>query len=199
MGTLSILAVCWIAYTVSQMIHFIYLDRMELNLFIDVIVLGTTEFLGALVSKLFLKHLKRRTVFALVSVFLLLNFFFLLIFTMNSIQTRYVVTICTRGVLQIMYISITVITLEQFPTETRALSTCICMCAGFLAGVGLAFTDSLNSSLLIGLLMLFAAAAIGAFFLRETTSEDALKNHYSDIIIDENDSTLDKLMRNDQE
>ncbi len=81
-----------------------------------------------------------------------------------------------------MYISLTVITLEQFPTETRALSTCVCMCAGFLPGIGLAFTDGLSNSLLIGLILLFLAAAIGSFFLRETTSEEALKNHYSDII-----------------
>ncbi len=81
------------------MIHFIYLDHTELNLFIDVTILGTTEFLGALVSKLFLKHFKRRTIFALVCLFLLLNFFSLLIFSTSNIQTKYVVTICTRGVL----------------------------------------------------------------------------------------------------
>jgi Na+/proline symporter len=80
-----------------------------------------------------------------------------------------------------MYIALTVITLEQFPTETRASSTALCMSVGLLGGVGLAFVDGLSTSLLIGLVMLFATGAIGAFFIRETTGEPGLMNHYSDI------------------
>lgn len=180
------------------MVHFIYLDRLELNIFVDVIVLGSTEFLTALLSKVFLKNLKRRTAFVLVCSFIMACFFFLLIFGPNNIQTRYVVTICTRGVLQIMYIVLTVITLEQFPTETRASSTAISMSVGLLGGVGLAFVDGLSNSLLIGLLLLFATAATGTFFIRETTNEPALMNHYSDILREAENVALDKLMRNDQ-
>ena len=197
--TLAVLSVCWLAYTVSQMVHFIYLDRLELNIFVDVIVLGATEFLAALLSKVLLKHMKRRTAFMMVCSFLLACFFFLMIFGFNDVQTRYVVTICTRGVLQIMYIALTVITLEQFSTETRASSTALCMSIGLLGGVGLAFVDGLSTSMLIGLLMLFATGAIGAFFIRETTDEPGLINHYSDILRSAENSALDKLMRNDRE
>ena len=83
--TLAVLAVCWLAYTVSQMVHFIYLDHLELNIFVDVIVLGSTEFLAALLSKVLLKHLKRRTAFVLVCTFILTCFFFLMIFGVNNI------------------------------------------------------------------------------------------------------------------
>ena len=66
------------------MIHFIYLDNLELNIFVDVIVLGVTEFLAALFTKVLFKHLQRRTALILVCLFILLNYFFLLIFTPNN-------------------------------------------------------------------------------------------------------------------
>lgn len=47
---------------------------------------------------------------------------------------------------------------------------------------------------MIILLIMYAMAAIGAFFLRETKNEQALKNLYSEIILDDNILNLDALI-----
>jgi hypothetical protein len=81
-----------------------------------------------------------------------------------------------------IYIMLTSVTLEQFPTEVRATSANLCMCIGLLGGVGLPFFNELGNELMILMLLLFASAAFGCFLLRETKQEEALKNMYSEII-----------------
>lgn len=163
------------------MTHFVFLDKLQLNVYIDVIILGTTEFLAALFTKVIFKSLSRRVSLMLTYLFVLLCFFFLLIFGLNHTQTRYIVTISTRAALQVMYIILTVTSLEQFPTEVRAISVNICMCIGLLGGVGLPFFNELGTELIVLLIFIFACGAIGAFFLRETKKEEALKNLYGEI------------------
>ena len=78
--TLSILGVCWLGYATAQMVHFVFLDRLELSITADVLILGATEFLAAIFSKVVFKQLTRRNGLLLSYLFVLLCFFFLLIF-----------------------------------------------------------------------------------------------------------------------
>lgn len=63
----------------------------------------------------------------------------------------------------------------------------LCMCAGLLGGVGLPFFNSLGTELLVVLILIFASASAGVFFLRETKKEEALKNMYTEIVGERND------------
>ena len=81
-----------------------------------------------------------------------------------------------------VYIILTVTTFEQFPTESRGASMSICMSIGLLGGVGLPYFGQLGTELMIILLIMYAMSGIGAFFLRETKTEPALKNLYTEII-----------------
>jgi hypothetical protein len=56
------------------------------------------------------------------------------------------------------------------------------MCAGLLGGVGLPFFKELGTELLVLLILIFATASAGVFFIRETKKEEALKNMYPEII-----------------
>lgn len=63
----------------------------------------------------------------------------------------------------------------------------LCMCAGLLGGVGLPFFHSLGTELLVVLILIFASASAGVFFLRETKKEEALKNMYTEIVGERNE------------
>jgi hypothetical protein len=151
--------------------------------------------LAALFSKVILKSLSRRVSLMLAFLFMLLCFFFLLIFGPNHTQTRYVVTISTRAALQILYILLTVSTLEQYPTEVRASSVSLTYSLGLIGGLGLPFFTEMSTELLVLIIFIYAFAAIGAFFLRETKKEEALINMYSDIK-HSSSSGMDSLLKN---
>lgn len=193
---LTILGLCWFAYVTGQMVHFVFLNRLQLNIYVDVIILGATEFLSALFSKVLFKKLTRRTSLMLTFLFVFTCFFFLLIFTPSNTQARYAVTISTRAALQIIYIVLTVATMEQFPTEVRGTSLSVCMCFGLLGGVSLPFFNELGTELIILLIIIYGTAAVSVFFLRETSKEEALKNMCFEIIPEKQDSVFDN-MRND--
>lgn len=136
------------------MVHFVFLDKLQLNIQVDVLILGAAEFLAALFSKVMFKQLTRRTALLTAFSFVFLCFFFLLIFSVEHTQTKYVVTISTRAALQIIYNLLISSTLEQFPTEVRGTASNICMCIGLLGGVGLPFFNELGTELIILLLIL---------------------------------------------
>jgi hypothetical protein len=179
------------------MTHFVFLDKLQVNMYLDVIILGATEFLAALFSKVIFKKLSRRISMMLSFFFVLLCFFFLLIFGPGHTQTKYIVTISTRAALQVIYIVLTLCSYEQFPTEVRSTSVNLCMSFGLLGGISLPFFGELNTELLVLMLIIFAGSTIGSFFLRETKKDEALPNMYSDIYIDKSKVVFDG-MRNDQ-
>lgn len=131
--------------------------------------------------------------------FILLCYFFMLIFGPKHTQTKYIVTISTRAALQILYILLTVSSLEQFPTEVRATSLNLCMCFGLLGGVSLPFFNELGTELLVLLVFIFAASTIGSFFLRETKNDEELKNLYSEILVDHQSAVFDGMRNEDYE
>jgi len=148
-------------------------------MYLDLLVLGATEFLASLFSKVVFRVFSRRTSLLLTNLFMLLCFFFLLIFTPDNTQTRYVVTISTRAALQILYNLLTVASLEHFPTETRATCLSLCMSAGLLSGVALPWiNDGLSTNMI---LMIYASASAASVFVRETEKEEGLRNTYEEI------------------
>jgi hypothetical protein len=96
---IGIMSICWLGYATAQMVHFVFLDKLQMNLYVDVLILGAAEFLAALFSKVLFKKLSRRMALVASYLFVLGCFFFLLIFTLGNNQTRYVVTISTRAAL----------------------------------------------------------------------------------------------------
>ena len=140
------------------------------------IILGATEFLAALFSIVLFQKLTRRMSLVTLYSFVLLCFFFLLVLKNN--QTEYVVTLSTRAALQIIFNILIVTTMEQFPTEVRASLLSLCMSVGLLGGVGLPFFNQLSNELGVIILLMFASAVIGVYFLRETKQEEALINLY---------------------
>ena len=150
-------------------------------MYLDLLVLGATEFLASLFSIVVFRVLSRRSSLLLTNLFMLLCFFFLLIFTPDNTQTRYVVTISTRAALQILYNLLTVATLEHFPTETRATSLSLCMSAGLLSGVALPWIDGLSTNMLLLILLIYGSASAASVFVRETEKEEGLRNTYEEI------------------
>ena len=65
------------------MIHFVFLEQIRNDEFLDLVVIGSTEFLAALFSKLVFKLLTRKVSLILLQTFVLTCFFFLLIFKSN--------------------------------------------------------------------------------------------------------------------
>ena len=123
----------------------------------------------------------RRTSLLLTNLFMLLCFFFLLIFTADNTQTRYVVTISTRAALQILYNLLTAATIEHFPTETRGTSLSVCMSVGLLSGVALPWMEGLSTNMILMILFIYATASVASMFVRETKNEEELKNIYEEI------------------
>lgn len=156
-----------------------------MSLYVDLIILGSVEFLSALFSKVLFKSLTRRTSLLHCYLFTFFCFFFLLIFTANNTQAKYIVTISTRAALQLIFNVLILTTYEQFPTEVRGTSSNLCFSFGLLAGVGLPFFEQLSSDLIVIILLIYGTAAIGALFLRETKQEEGLKNVYSEIYNEE--------------
>jgi hypothetical protein len=152
------------------MIHFVFLEHIQSDPYLDLVILGATEFLAALFSKVIFKTLRRRNSLLVTFVPIILSFFFLSIFRYN-IQTRYVVTITTRASLQIFYNVLIISTLEQFPTEIRAFGLNFCLSAGLAAGMGLPFIKELGTELIILIILIYLTASVGIFFLRETKHE----------------------------
>lgn len=74
-------------------------------------ILGATEFLAALFSKIVFKSFSRRVSLMLSFIFIGTCFFFLLVFK-DNISTRYVVTLSSRAVLQILFNILSITTLE---------------------------------------------------------------------------------------
>ena len=135
------------------------------------IILGSAEFLAALLSKVILKVFTRRISILLSNCFIILLFFFLIILK-GSIQTHYIVSISSRAALQILSIVLTITTLEQFPTESRGLGYGLCLSFGMLGGIALPFVQGLSTDLLIILVLIYLTASIGVFFIRETKNEE---------------------------
>ena len=152
-------------------------------MYLDLLVLGATEFLASLFSIVVFRVLSRRTSLLLTNLFMFLCFFLLLIFTADNTQTRYVVTISTRAALQILYNLLTVSSLEHFPTETRATSLSLCLSAGLLSGLALPWVDDgLSTNMLLLILLIYASASAASVFVRETPQEDVgLRNTYEEI------------------
>ena len=150
-------------------------------MYLDLLVLGATEFLASLFSIVVFRVLSRRTSLLLTNLFMFLCFFLLLIFTPDNTQTRYVVTISTRAALQLLFNLLTVSSLEHFPTETRATSLSLCLSAGLLSGLALPWVDDGNMLLLI--LLIYASASAASVFVRETPQKEdvGLRNTYEEI------------------
>ena len=150
-------------------------------MYLDLLVLGATEFLASLFSIVVFRVLSRRTSLLLTNLFMFLCYFFLLIFTADNTQTRYVVTNSTRAALQLLFNLLTVSSLEHFPTETRATSLSLCLSAGLLSGLALPWVDDGNMLLLI--LLIYASASAASVFVRETPQKEdvGLRNTYEEI------------------
>ena len=86
-----------------------------------------------------------------------------------------------RASLQVLSNCLTIATLEIFPTESRAMSWYTCYALGLTSGLGLPFFTSLNTVLLLLILIIFINASIGLFFVRETKREQELRNLYTEI------------------
>lgn len=54
------LSMCWFAYAAGQMIHIVFLEHIQSNEYLNVVLMGSTEFLCCLLSKVFLKYLSRK-------------------------------------------------------------------------------------------------------------------------------------------
>ena len=150
-------------------------------MYLDLLVLGATEFLASLFSKVVFRVFSRRTSLLLTNLFMLLCFFFLLIFTAENTQTRYVVTISTRAALQILFNLLKVATLEHFPTETRGTCLSVCMSAGLLSGLALPWIEGLSTNMILMIILIYASASAASIFVRETDKEEGLRNIYEEI------------------
>ncbi|CDW88626.1 organic cation transporter [Stylonychia lemnae] len=188
---IAILSFCWLCYTTGQMIDFVFIEQMQVDLYLDLIILGCTEFMSALFTKIILKIFKRRTALLLLFSFICTLFFFLIILKSSS-QTHYIVSISSRASLQILNIILTLTTLEQFPTEIRAFGFGTCLSFGMIGGMGLPFINQLSTELLIMIVLIFLTASIGIFFIRETKNEEQLRNIYTEIFPDEDQSQSPK-------
>jgi len=63
----------------------------------------------------------------------------------------------------------------------RAFGYGTCLSFGMLGGMTLPFIKELNSELIILLVLIYLTASIGVFFIRETKTEEQLRNIYSEI------------------
>jgi hypothetical protein len=81
-----------------------------------------------------------------------------------------------------LYVILSIHTLEVFPSESRAFAYTVTMSIGLLSGVGLPMVNEMNIALIIVIMLIFLTATVGLFFfVRETKLELTLRNFYSDI------------------
>lgn len=168
--TLSVFTVTWLAFMSTQMMQYVFFGELEGDVYLNIIIVTCTEFMASLFSRVILKVFTRRVTLLICNCVIMLGLFFLLILG-SRLQVQYVVTITIRAGLQILSNCLMVATLEQFPTESRAFSWYFCFAFGLVGGIGLPFIDSLNSVLILIVLLLFVKSSIGIFFIRETKRE----------------------------
>jgi hypothetical protein len=96
---LIFVSMLWIAMVIVQMCHYVHLESVQMNLYLDILILGSTEFLASLFSKVLFKSLPRRTSLSWLYAFIALCMFFMMGFGPEHTQTKYVVTISTRAAL----------------------------------------------------------------------------------------------------
>lgn len=65
------------------------------------------------------------------------------------------------------------------------------MAVGLLAGVGLPWIGALNTELVVIIMLVFVTADLGVFFIRETKSEEGLKQLYSELYPQDDDNILE--------
>eukprot|EP00347_Sterkiella_histriomuscorum_P024468 403331012 len=176
----GVLAFSWLCYATGQMVGFVFIENIQSDVFLDLIILSATEFMAALSTKIIVRFFRRRTAILLANIVICLLLFFLIILK-GSPQTHYIVSISSRAALQILSILLTLTTLETFPTEIRALAFNICFSLGMLGGISLPFINGLSTELLIVIIMIFVTSSIGLFFIRETKNEEQLRNIYTEI------------------
>jgi len=57
---IGILSISWLGYATAQMVEFVFIEQIQNDVFINLIIVGFTEFVSALFSKVVLKLFNRR-------------------------------------------------------------------------------------------------------------------------------------------
>jgi hypothetical protein len=76
----GVFSLCWLSYTVSQILHFVFIEQLQSDLYLNLAILASTELLATLSTKVILKLFLRRNALLLLYLILALCFIFLILF-----------------------------------------------------------------------------------------------------------------------